>query len=116
MRVDLTDGQWAELRDPSRLTNKQRRPLQIAGLKIAKFDKDGTPTEVDTSDPVAVLDFGEALVLALVESWSFDKPVPSEDPASLDDMLGSDYDLIVMKSMDAWTEVQGEEAGKALTS
>jgi hypothetical protein len=36
----------------------------------------------------------DAMVVLLVESWSFDKPIPSEDPAVLDDMPAKDYDAL----------------------
>jgi hypothetical protein len=116
MRVELTDGQWCELRDPARLTNKQRRPLQTASLKLGKFDDQGESLGVDLSDPDAVLDFGEALATALVESWSFPTPVPADDHASVDDMLGTDYDLIVKGAMELWTASQIEDVGKVPTS
>lgn len=76
MRVDLPDGQWAELLDPGDLRAgdlKAMRRHQVLGTTT-------TMAEVDTTRDV--------LLTRVVTAWSLDLPLPKDLPGS-DDEAGS---------------------------
>lgn len=83
MRVELTDGNWADFRDDlDRVTNRERRSLMKA------FDS----VEGDVSRGMAVTD---ALLALLITNWSFDNlPLPMHNVDVLGDLLAPDYDLL----------------------
>lgn len=65
-------GGWAKLRDPDAVTERQRKPFVKAvgrASKISDADDGGISLLVEVQD---------ALVLALVEEWSFDAPVTAD--------------------------------------
>ena len=91
MRVELSEDGWAELRDPAQLTNGQRKPL-VKAIAALPTNPDGTP-DLDRATPEKVLAIGETMLEVFVESWSFG-PLPSDDPAILDDLKATDYDRL----------------------
>lgn len=106
-KITLPDGGWALLRDPRRVTEKQRRPVtrlqaRVAGSEIgALLSKKGTLPDDEFereslkalgSDAFTLLDdLNDALIVALVDSWSYDVPVSAE--AALD-LSGEAYDAL----------------------
>lgn len=116
MRIDLPNGQWAELRDPEAVTERQRRPIaralrgvrpEIQERSRAAADlpdlPDGKPGPekqealqrlqflMTNEEADAYQDAGDFAAVALIGSWSFE-PVPSLDglldlPARSLDML-----------------------------
>lgn len=93
-------GGWAKIRDPQDVTEKQRRPLgklqrRLAGSSIADalLALDGKPTEEQVkalvqpvlgSDDWDLLDeSGDLLIVALVEEWSFEKPITVDEVQNL---------------------------------
>lgn len=85
MKVDLSNGQHAMLRGPETVRNRERRQARRATDKV-----DGQATK----DIV----FMDTIIGQLLESWSFDLPLPSEakDPAEVfDEIDPGDYDLLV---------------------
>ena len=106
-KIDLPDGGWALIRDPRRVTERQRRPVtrlqaRVAGSEVGALlaTKDKLPDDefeeharrVLGSDDFALLDdLNDALIEALVDSWSYDVPV-SKDAAL--DLPGPVYEAL----------------------
>ena len=106
-KIDLPDGGWALLRDPRRVTERQRRPVtrlqaRLAGSAVGallaqrgnlsdkKFEEEAR--KVLGSDDYGLLDdLNDALIEALVDSWSYEDP-PSAAAAM--DKPGPVYDKI----------------------
>lgn len=78
-RIELSSGAWVELRDKSEIRQRDRKAVVMAG------DSAGT-------DAAKGLAMAEALLRQVIEAWSFDLAVPSQDPASLDELSPSQYD------------------------
>lgn len=78
-RVELTDGNWAVLRDPLTFTIRERRRLQRALLLLDR-------------GPVRQVDL-DGLIGELVGSWSFDVPLPA-DAEALAAVAASDRELL----------------------
>lgn len=66
-KIELPGGAWAALRDPDVVTERQRKPLILAAQRLA--------AEGNLS---VMVDVQDAVVLAMVESWSFDVPVTAD--------------------------------------
>ncbi len=90
-RVELTDGNWAVLRDPLTFTLRERRRLQRTLLHLG-------------GGPVADLDVDE-LIGVLVGSWSFDLPLPP-DRAALATLADEDRQLLRAAVLDELADVQ----------
>lgn len=106
-RVELPDGQWAELRDKTEVTVKGRRGIQViaAGIspalqKLKQNSKEGeSPTDVDMlalglSEPEmdAFMRLGEATIVAFLASWSLPDPLPTLD--TVGDMRAELFDAL----------------------
>lgn len=99
MKVSLPGDNWAHLRDPSEVTERQRRPLteiqerislsNAGALLIEHGDEldDLTPIQQlrllrqagATPEELALLRRGDdALLLALTSEWSFDAPITED--------------------------------------
>jgi len=94
-KVELTNGGWAILRDPASVSVKLRRPVEKALLVIARSQAKNVllaPSEVAANiDPSTIDQFYELndlLIVALVESWSFEKEINLENVLQLS---GEDY-------------------------
>lgn len=114
MRVELSRGQWADLRDVDELTNGQRRPFMLAVAELSALTEpnvDGTPSLTGAREPAkaaaALLATGDALLGALVSAWSFELPIPSADPASLEAIPARDYDALQAAAQEAMPSVVG---------
>jgi hypothetical protein len=79
MRVDLGEGQWAELKELNQLTRGDKKAVLRA-----------TTMELDPSEGKAYIsgandeDQADALMRRIVVEWSFPMPLPSSDPKVLD--------------------------------
>ena len=67
-RIELPAGAWAELRDPDLVTEGERQPLLKALSGATKAMDDGGVVE-------SMIHVQNAVLLVMVESWSFDAPV-----------------------------------------
>src|SRR5207302_1501193 len=91
MRVELTQGAWAEHReDIDRVSNRERKRV------VKAYNVEGS----DMDKGIAVTD---AVLALIVTAWSFSWPLPSENPESLEEIPAHDYDLLVKVA----TEAQG---------
>lgn len=75
MRVDLPDGQWADLRDSA--THRDRKAFVMA-LDAAQ---EGKASKLEAGFAIQ-----DATVAWFVTGWSFPAPIPSDDPAGFDDL------------------------------
>ncbi|GEM_PF-2661184 len=82
-KIELTNGAWAELRDADTLKNRDRKRVMVAIDQV----EGGEITK-----SLAVVD---QLIAELVESWSFELPLPRESSDSVDELSVADYDLLV---------------------
>jgi hypothetical protein len=74
-RVELADGNWAELRDPKRVTERARRRYIS---RMSEFNKSRAGADVGQygADQQDLFDDAiDLLIVALVESWSLEQPV-----------------------------------------
>ncbi len=94
-RVELPSGGWAILRDPMTVTNRERKPI-LAEMARQEDLKD-VPTGQQTLERVTI---AEMYVRTLVKAWSFDLPIPSVDPSSMDDIPSLDHDMLCLKVQD----------------
>lgn len=88
-RVELPDGQWAELREPASLTNGQRKPFMLAFTRAVQQSTSGTDESA-----AATLAVGDATIVVLIDSWSLDKKLPCDEPAVLDELDIGTYDTL----------------------
>ena len=119
MRVDLPRGDWADLRDnPAQMPNKYREPVVRAVYEArAQATVDDQGNLVEYSMPYeAVNAMMRAAAVALVESWSYALPVPSEDASQLDEIPGDAYDVLVAKAWEAWPSDDAPLDGSSPTS
>ena len=85
--ITLPSGATVTLKDPSLLRVKDRNKVIAAG----------DPVTGDVSKGIA---FTEALLAAVIESWSFDFLPPSVKIESLGELTIADYDFLVEESAD----------------
>lgn len=78
MRVNLTDGNWADLRDKEDLFEDDRRA--VARRAVIEYNPD---TKSRTMRGDIDGEMADALLERLVEAWSFPFKVPSKDPRAL---------------------------------
>ena len=95
MRLELPDGQWAELAEPRKVPERKRRPYTTAAASM------GPATMVDPATGAVRIDSAEtkeqmdavldALILALVVAWSYGVEVTLE---AVQDLPGDAYDAL----------------------
>lgn len=96
MRVDLPDGQWADLYDPVKVPERKRRPVVRALVAFMKdrqahvvptiddsvlSDEDkaaALAAQIDPSLLMAADDLNDAVVVALVSAWSWEKDITAD--------------------------------------
>lgn len=92
MRVELRDGQWAELRE--RITHGTDKELKRAWRR----GKD---------DPLQRFDFDTALVRAFLRDWAVrdpdGNPIPPTDGDAIDRAPDDVVDVLVKEAARAWT-------------
>lgn len=113
LRVDLPKGQHAMLRDPEDVPERLRRPhldarergaVAMAGAGVTEADAQAAQNgdrEAATKVGLAAISSGsrgmkrdadDLLIMALVQSWSYEEPVSVE---ALQDLPGRAYDLLL---------------------
>lgn len=93
MKVELTRGGWAQFRDDiDDITNRERRAV------LQAYETEGS--DVARGEAIA-----SALVRLLVTEWSYDLPIPKDDPDSLLDIRGKDFDLLTQAALEAQGEM-----------
>lgn len=112
LRVELPRGQHAMLRDPEDVPERLRRPYLDASERLLGFLAEAGVTDADIAaarggdqDRMAAIGVKavtggarmiqrgvqDSLIAALVESWSYDKPVSAE---AVQDLPGRAYDAL----------------------
>lgn len=88
MRIDLLDGQHAELRDDvERIPHGDRK-------RIMRAWQSGSD---DTERGMRVT---EALLCVLVVEWTLPLPLPREKPEVIDELAGHDFDRLQHAAVD----------------
>lgn len=98
-KTDLPSGGWVTFRDPTTITEKQRKPVKRIQIRVA-YDKqvqaavDGSGSAADLSDAQVDLlnDYVEAVTVCLIDGWSFEDAVSVD---ALQDRQVADYDAII---------------------
>lgn len=106
-KIALPSGGWAILRDPAAVPVKLRRPVEKALLALGQSQaKNALTNSADLSDtqkaaevaasinPQILDQFNELndlLILARIESWSFDFPISKE---SLGEFAQADFEML----------------------
>lgn len=115
MRIELSNGGYAELRDPESVSERKRRPIidAIAGIPpeikgeldaIAAMQAEGTE-QVDIPNPSGsalgrINDMTDLIIVALVRDWAVGQrggepvPVPVTLDGMLDEFPAVDYDTL----------------------
>jgi hypothetical protein len=123
-KIELANGGWAILRDPAAVPVRLRRPvekmLMVVGRGQAKAALEAkqeaianakTGDTIDASTIAASMDLSvidqfyelnDLLIVARVESWSFDLPI---SVASLGDLTQEDYELLQKLAADNVTSM-----------
>lgn len=116
-RVDLPSGGWVQLKDPTTVKERARRPVSAARARLTylapEFIKDAQATrewnqahpdddqrKVDatllTPDGAdAAADFDDALVRCLADTWHVGDVDGSDGEVLLDELSGPDYDHLL---------------------
>ena len=89
MKVELSSGNWASVRDVETITNRERRAAMRA-WNLAVGD------EIERG-----MVLNDQLIALFVDEWSFDLPLPKENIDVLEELLGHDYDRIQHEVMEA---------------
>lgn len=112
-KIELANGGWAVVRDPAAVPVKLRRPVEKALVAVgrgqaraaleakeaaianAKTGDTIDPSKVATTLDEATIDqfyeLNDLLIVARVESWSFEFPISVE---SLGELTQEDYELL----------------------
>lgn len=93
-RVELPGGEWAELRDPRKVSERLRRPILAAQADLRRFGVPGDMESTGAGFGAAMTAYGELndlMVVALVSAWSLESPVSLE---SVLDLPGDVYDAL----------------------
>ena len=106
-KISLPSGGWAVLREASAVPVKLRRPVEKAILALGQSQaKNALVSAPDLSDSEKVAevaasikpeildqfnDLNDLLIVAVVESWSFEAPISVE---SLGDFSQADYEAL----------------------
>jgi len=95
-KIELANSNWAVLRDPVAVPVKLRRPVEKALMAVARGQAKASLNQdaatVAASIDEAVVDqfyeLNDLLIVARVESWSFDLPISVD---SLGELVDEDY-------------------------
>ena len=82
MRIELSDTDWVELRDPETVTNRERfhyRKRTIPALIDVIAREQNIPAAAVGAATLGTRSV-EAILPDIVTAWSFDLPIPSENP------------------------------------
>lgn len=118
-KLELSNGGWAILRDPAAVPVRLRRPVEKLMIEISQNSAgqalQDAPTELSNDEVVAVVadkidssvfdtfnNLNDLLIVARVESWSFDVEVNLD---SVLDLCASDYELLQAATADRVEEM-----------
>jgi hypothetical protein len=99
-KLELANGGWAVLRDPATVPVKLRRPVEKMLMAIGRGQAKAAldPANAGTVDETVIDQFYELndlLIIARVESWSFEFPISID---SLGNLTQEDYELLQKES------------------
>jgi hypothetical protein len=119
-KIDLPDAGWAEIKDPTELTNRDRKLLrrytfaardamapkmQQLGIKPGTKASEMTDEQNEKLDALITVDDMErvseaqsAFIVAYTASWSLDRPLPTMD--TVDDLPGPVFDRLAAATVD----------------
>jgi hypothetical protein len=129
-KIDLGNGEWAKLREPKEVRERDRRPLEKvqrsllgSGLGDALIERAQAGVEnVSEAEMVELLrphladdamdlisDADDLLIKALVEEWSYETPITVE---TIQDLPGRAYDALKEACGPLLNAVLGNEGGE----
>ncbi|MHB8671100.1 MAG: hypothetical protein ACYDAD_11200 [Acidimicrobiales bacterium] len=106
MRVELSNGGWAELRPPSEVAERNRRKIQLAMFRVSAETREALATTGEDrvqavsgalkAEDVGVLyEINDLLIVALVKAWSLQTPALPLTLETVGDLTGADYDALL---------------------
>ena len=110
-RITLSNGGWADIKAPTAVSERNRRPVEKALLAIAQSSamKDlESPTVADVAATIDSASFdrfaalNDLLIIARVSAWSFDFPVNLDNVL---DLPGEDYKTLQEATAEGITEM-----------
>ena len=81
----LPNGGWLTLRDPKTVKQRDRKAVWAAMDRVS---------QAGGGSLLQTIESGAATMCLAVASWSYDLPLPSEDPASLDELDIPTYNAV----------------------
>jgi hypothetical protein len=96
MRIELDANQWAELRDPESITNRDRfewRRRHLPKLVDQIATENGVAPQLVGEVEVGTR-AAEFIMDRMLTAWSFDLPLPSKSSESWYEIPPDDYDAI----------------------
>lgn len=98
-KVDLPSGGWVAFRDPTVLTEGQRRPLKRARTRVGMAQNLGAalrgeinPADLEDSEIDLLEGLVESVALVLTDEWSFDAEISKQ---GVNDLLPDDYEALL---------------------
>ena len=89
MKVQLLNDEWVSIRDVETITNRERRQAMR------------TWSHAEGNDIERGMVLNDQLIALFVDEWSFNLPLPQDNIAVLEDLLGHDYDTLQHEVIEA---------------
>ncbi|MHB8511487.1 MAG: hypothetical protein ACYDCC_04850 [Actinomycetota bacterium] len=95
-RIDLPSGGWADFRDPTAIKYGERRKIEKVNARIGVTARRGSDEVSIDADSIAeaMLHAREVAIEVLVESWSFDMPIPAANAGWVNEISAHDFDAL----------------------
>ena len=103
--VDLPNGGWARLVTADEITTGRRRLVEIASAVYANALSSDDPE----AEPRALMRVQDATLVALLDRWSLDRPLPTLD--TIEDVPANVYDALQEAAAARGREVSEAVAG-----
>lgn len=104
-RVDLSGGEWADLRDFSCITERDRRKVRVGMMRLSpegrrlmgSGDQEQVADSLAATDAEVMFEVNDIIAAALVAEWSYCTPTGSALPVcveTIQGLRGTDYDTL----------------------
>jgi len=110
-RITLSNGGWADIKAPTAVSERNRRPVEKALIAIYQSK---AMNELETASASAIAktidsqsfdqfaELNDLLIMARLEAWSLEKPINLENVL---DLPGEDYKALQEATADGITEM-----------
>lgn len=105
VRVDLSGGEWADLRDFDLITERDRRKVRLGMMRLSQEgrkvmgsgDAEAVADQLSADDAAVMFEVNDIIAAALVAEWSFKMAAGEALPISVEAvqaLRGADYDKL----------------------